>query len=384
MSAAISAARMGKRVYLLEAKPRPGGTVTHALIHTLGSFYNSSGEFVNQGIAEELVSRLTAADDSVGLRRMGRLSVLSVCPKVYLRVVQEWLDSTPNLTVLYGTTLSAARTADGRVIEIEAVHQGQTFRLRPSAVVDATGTAELVRRIDPKLAHDRDTPAAGGLVFSVRNVEHNALAFPKGMRYLRAIHRAAGDGLLPQSCSKAWLDRGVRDDEIYVKLFIPAVRQWRSEQAGQRFEREAANLRDSVWELLSKWPEFARAEIDLVGELGIREGGQIVGEYTLTAEDVRQERKFDDAACRCNWPIEYWDPSDGVSVEYLSDDGYYEIPLRALKLKNFENVWAAGKCLSAEPLAQASARVVGTCWSMGEAAGRQAATYRGEELCLST
>jgi hypothetical protein len=34
------------------------------------------------------------------------------------------------------------------------------------------------------------------------------------------------------------------------------------------------------------------------------------------------------------------------------------------------NVWAAGKSLSAEKLAQASARVAGTCWAMGDALGR--------------
>ena len=41
-------------------------------------------------------------------------------------------------------------------------------------------------------------------------------------------------------------------------------------------------------------------------------------------------------------------------------------------MRGYENLWAAGKCLSADALAHASARVAGTCWAMGEAAGKAA------------
>jgi hypothetical protein len=44
-----------------------------------------------------------------------------------------------------------------------------------------------------------------------------------------------------------------------------------------------------------------------------------------------------------------------------------------LQLAGYENVWAVGKCLSADRYAHASARVVGTCWAMGEAVGSAAA-----------
>ena len=43
-----------------------------------------------------------------------------------------------------------------------------------------------------------------------------------------------------------------------------------------------------------------------------------------------------------------------------------------LRVRGYENLWAAGKCLSADALAHASARVAGTCWAMGEAAGKAA------------
>ena len=92
----------------------------------------------------------------------------------------------------------------------------------------------------------------------------------------------------------------------------------------------------------------------------------------MTAEDVRTGRRFDDAACRCAWPIEYWHRERGASLEYLPDGVFYEIPLRALRVQGWRNVWAAGKCLSADRLAHASARIAGTCWAMGETAGKAA------------
>jgi hypothetical protein len=87
---------------------------------------------------------------------------------------------------------------------------------------------------------------------------------------------------------------------------------------------------------------------------------------------VSEARKFADAVCRCAWPIEFWDPQCGVKLHYLPDNDFYEIPLRCLKVGGIANLWAAGKCLSADRQAQASARIAGTCWAMGEAVGRAA------------
>src|SRR5262249_53878683 len=157
---------------------------------------------------------------------------------------------------------------------------------------------------------------------------------------------------------------GVVEDEVYVKLLVPV-----SENGEADVPDRALHVRDEVIAFLKRLPAFARAWLVRTGSLGIRDGGRVQGEYCLTLEDVRQGRRFTDPACRCCWPIELWDPDRGVELEYLPDGSYYEIPLRALRVRGWRNVWVAGKCLSADRYAQASARVVGSCWSMGEAAG---------------
>jgi hypothetical protein len=373
MAAALAAAHAGARVWLVEARPRPGGTVTHALIHTLGGLYDSSGEFLNGGLARELAGALLKADPAVRRRRIGRAWVLSVCPDTYQAVVQRWIEAEPRITASYRARVTGVVRAADRVTELEISGPAGPFRLRARAVVDATGTAAVVRLIDPSLLQDDPRRPAAGLIFRMRGVTPGALAFPNGLGVVRALRRAAEDGGLPPGCGKAWVDAGVYEDEAYVKLFVPLPDGWSDREECGEITREAVGVQEAVVSFLRGLPGFAEARVSRTGDLGVRDGGRVCGEYRLTGADVRQGRKFADPACRACWPIEYWDPDRGVNLEYLPDHSYYEIPLRALRVRGLRNVWAVGKCLSADHEAQASARVVGSCWAMGEAAGKAVA-----------
>ena len=207
----------------------------------------------------------------------------------------------------------------------------------------------------------------------MRGVVPGAIDFPRGVRLVQALRAAAAEGTLPPTCAHAWIDTGLREDEAYVKLFVPLPAQWRERY--DELTRQSHKVQAAAVAFLTKLPEFARASVAECGCLGVRDGGRVRGEYCLTVDDVRRMRKFDDAACRCCWPIEYWDATRGVSLEYLPPDDYYEIPLRALKAEGLVNAWMAGKCLSADAQAQASARVAGICWAMGEAVGKAAAAF---------
>jgi hypothetical protein len=360
-------------VCLLEARPHLGGTVTHALIHTLGGLYDSAGEFLNRGLALELAEALTAADASVRRRRIGRTWVLSVCPDTYRAVVGCWVEAEPRITVLAGTRASGVMTEADRLVAVEASGPRGAFRLPARAVVDATGTGDVVRRIDAALRHEEPRRGAGGLIFTLRGVAPGALAFPKGLGVVRALRGAAADGTLPPRCGQTWVDAGTHDDEVYVKLLVPIPGDRSDPGWKGAIMRQALDIQAAVVSFLRRLPGFAGATVGRTGGLGVRDGGRVRGEYCLTGADIRQARKFADAVCRCCWPIEYWDADQGVSLEYLPDNDYYEIPLRSLKVRGFRNVWAAGKCLSADREAHASARVVGSCWAMGEAAGTAAA-----------
>jgi hypothetical protein len=378
MAAAIAAARAGVRVWLLEDRPHPGGTVAHSLIHTLGGFFDSRGELLNGGLPQELVEKLQRADLATRRRRMGRCHVLSVCPDVYQQVVHGWLAREPRLTLLCETRVQGVIKEVDRVIAVEVMGPEGSTTLPARAVIDATGTAALVRLIDEALIQEETERAAGGLIFTLRGVTPGAVAFPKGLGVVRALRSAFENGTLPAGCANAWVDAGVVEDEVYVKLLVPVPP---GELPREDFLGRAFEAKDAVIAFLKRQPEFSGAWVCRTGTLGVRDGGRVCGEYCLTVEDVRAGRKFEDAAARCCWPIEYWDAGRGVSLEYLADGDYYEVPMRSLRLQGYRNVWIAGKCLSADRQAQASARVVGSCWAMGEAAGRAAAALGRDGQC---
>jgi hypothetical protein len=371
MAAALAAARTGAPVVLVEAQPQLGGTVADALLHTLGGLFDSAGQFLNEGLAVELAERLAGADRVVCRRRLGRTWVLNVCPEVYRRVTSAWVAGQSRIEVCCGCRVTAVTMQNDRVLSVRVEGSGPTSRLGVRSVIDATGSAALVRMIDRALVVDDAERAAGGLIFRLRGVVPGTLTPPRNVAVLRGLRDAAAEGGLATACDKAWVDSGVRDDEAYVKLFVPDPLAWDHSQTQATV--------DTVFAVLRRLAGFREAVIDRVGCVGIRDGGRVCGEYCLTGDDVRAGRQFDDAACRCAWPIEYWHPVRGAALEYLPEGVCYEIPMRALRVRGLPNVWVAGKCLSADRLAHASARIAGTCWSMGEAVGKAAfAGYQPE------
>lgn len=363
LAAALAAARAGARVRLLDARATPGGTVVHGLIHTLGGLFDADGGPLNPGLPAELVERLRRADDSVAPRRLGRTLTLSVAPATYARVTAAWL-AEAGVELWPQATVQGAETASERV-EALAVRGpgGELQRLPCAAVVDCTGSAAVVRRVDASKVVDVTPRAAAGLIVQLARVAPGALAFPRGVQVLQGLKRAAAEGRLPAACARAWLDAGTREGEAYLKLAVP-----------EGEEAAVTVWRDALLAHLAHVPGFAAATVQAAGALSARDGESIVGTARLTADDVRAGRRVADAACRGNWPIEYWHPETGVQLEYLPAGAAYDVPRGALQVRGWRNLWAAGRCLSAEPLAQASARVVGTCWATGAAAGASAAT----------
>ncbi|MCI5150647.1 MAG: FAD-dependent oxidoreductase, partial [Candidatus Electrothrix sp. MAN1_4] len=251
--------------------------------------------------------------------------------------------------------IKALHVADGRIQKITFNHAGKPQTLPVHTLIDATGNAAVVRLLNPNLISKEESLA--GLIVQLRDVLPNAIQFPQGVALLHRIRKAAGSGELPSECAALWLDSGVRPDEIYIKFNLPA-----SDYVASR----VAGVIDCLLTWLRAVPGFAQVRISTQGRLGVRDGGRIRGEYCLTESDIHAGKNFSDAVCRAAWPIEHWHPQRGISLDYLPSGHSYTIPKRSLTVHNFSNFFAVGKCLCAEPRAQASARVVGTCWAMGE------------------
>jgi len=124
--------------------------------------------------------------------------------------------------------------------------------------------------------------------------------------------------------------------------------------------------------LRAEVPGFEQAYIqEIATQIGIRETRRIQGLYELTRDDVLGARDFPDAIGVNGWPVEVHLPGT-VRFEPIPGRGYHGLPYRCLVPRAVDNLLVAGRCLSATPEAQASARVSGPCFAMGQAAGTAA------------
>mgnify|MGYP001026285019 FL=1 len=128
-------------------------------------------------------------------------------------------------------------------------------------------------------------------------------------------------------------------------------------------------------------------ELEWVGFLpGKRESRRYVGPYTLTQNDVEAGGKFDDVIAYGGWPMDdhnpggFKAPADESASTLHPTPSPYGIPYRVLYSANIENMFFAGRNISATHAAISSTRVMATCSLLGQAVGEAAAICVAENI----
>ena len=112
--------------------------------------------------------------------------------------------------------------------------------------------------------------------------------------------------------------------------------------------------------------------------IGVREARHLAGRHTLTLDDLRAGRRFDDAVTFCEFGIDIHEVRPGEKSAHHTRIKSYEIPYRCLLPESLRGLLFAGRCISGTHDAHASYRVTGTCMAMGQAAGLAAAMAAAE------
>ncbi|MBL8702205.1 MAG: FAD-dependent oxidoreductase, partial [Alphaproteobacteria bacterium] len=131
-------------------------------------------------------------------------------------------------------------------------------------------------------------------------------------------------------------------------------------------------------------PGFERAVFSgLAPRIGIRETRRIIGREVLDTQDVLTGRKRPDGIGKGAHELDVHGAGKVHRREMIKDGGSYDIPFGCLVPLNTRNLLVAGRCLSATREAHGSARVMGTCMAMGQAAGTAAALCAAEDQPIS-
>lgn len=382
LAAAIAAGRAGARTALVERYGFLGGLATAGMVSTICGLYHGSSsgepEPINEGFAEAFARRLSAMPGCQKPVRRGRGVVLPYTPFAFACLADELVTAVAPLDVYLHAYLVGVDTAPARIEGLRITTWERSLELRASVVVDTSGDAVVARQAGAAtetapLAH-RQLPS---LIFVLQQVDTAALGAGPRVAVLRALLAAERDGRLPPGASNVTLALSPQPGELVGKLALDGLASALSERRDllTAAEQEGRRRVLAVTEFLKTLPAFGRAFVSHVAaQVGVRESRRVIGRYQLTREDVLAARQFDDGVARAAWPIELWHAGHlGATYEYLEDGQTYEIPLRCLQARDVENLFVAGRCMSATHEALGSARVIGTCLATGEAVGMAAA-----------
>lgn len=119
---------------------------------------------------------------------------------------------------------------------------------------------------------------------------------------------------------------------------------------------------------------------------GPRESRRLLGDVILSQEDVITKRQFPDGCVPSTWTIDLHYPKKQFEKKFAEnpfisiaihdrriDRSYgYPVPYRCFYSRNIDNLFMAGRCISVTHEALGTTRVMKTCGMMGEVVGRAA------------
>lgn len=374
VAAACAAARAGAKVLLFEMQGALGGIWTSGLLGCVLDFGRSETE-------KEIVRRL----DTVGARHGTRATDFPYEPE-YMKYILEAMCSEAGVRFQFHTHVSGARrSADGRCIEaIETTSKAGRQWWRARCFVDTTGDGDLAAQagcgFDIGIRDGVGQPASLDAVLAVKDADllkpyvlYATAGWKDGTdAFLRELARA---GVRP-SYGHPTLYRIHRhllvmmsNHEYGVKVNDPAA----ITAATVRARRENIEMVAALSRLGGPW-EGIRV-VATAEQLGHRTARRIHGRYTVTREDVVVGRSFEDGVALVRYPVDIH--AIDASQASVTDEGVrskpFQIPLRALRARDVDNLYMAGRCLSGDYIAHAAYRVTGPAVATGAAAGRAAA-----------
>jgi hypothetical protein len=371
-AAALAAARGGAKTILIEKENVLGGTGYSGLLNFICGLYLNGdalpSETLNNGIVREVVALLSGISPHRKIKRIGRVYVLPYAGEDLLSVFSTLCGKEPKLSVHYNTKAVLVEKEDGLIMNIRVEQSGPLRSIFPKAVIDCSGSGDISAMAGAsfELSSSEKLQLAGYTLFLKGLEDADETLSIKVPYYLAA---AVKKKILSPYLRFTAFTPGDAPDEGYCKMSIDGIDGTEREQ---RARKDAEAAHDYLKNML---PSFKGSYIaGSSGHVMDREGRRISGEYTLTEEDVLNAGKFHDGVVKNSWPVEIWDKNRGTIYKYVKRGDYYEIPFRCLKVKGIANLFCAGRCISVTSEALGSTRVMGTCISLGEQAGRGAAS----------
>ncbi|RTZ48120.1 FAD-dependent oxidoreductase [Candidimonas sp. SYP-B2681] len=391
VAAAVTAARQNLKVILLERYGFAGGGAVAGLSGTICGLFEAREDpkaapaRLVYGFAEEFVQRMQARGGLSGPTLYGKTYTLVHDPMVWREVGDDLLAES-GVQVLYHTVVSDVLMDGGeRVAGVVAYNKQGKLRVTAKITIDASGDADVTAMAGLQTYRSLNGVIQNPtMIFRISGVDVKRFLATYGDNsvllgpVVEMIQEAKASGKYALPREKIFLFPTTRPNELLCNCT-----RILGEDGRDLDPLNAADLTDAEVQGRKQVREYERFFRDyLVGcenayvndtgvQVGIRQSRQAMGVATLANSDVVAGTKFRSGIARSAWPIEQH-AGAVPKLEWLFND-YYEIPYECFVPSTGESLLVAGRCLSAEAEAMASARVTAQCFSYGHAIGHAAA-----------
>lgn len=396
MMAAEAAARdKNLKVMLIEQRGYMGGNLTIGL--PILSFLGPKGNQVIKGAAQKFIDRMAAKGaSSEHWPCKNHMSFTIIDPDQVKTVAWEIMDDAGVEVLLYvfvADTIVENGKVKGVVIESKA---GREVILAKT-VIDCTGDGDVAFRagVECNKGDENGGMQPPTLMFLMRGVEVQKLrdaicnepekydmdVMPTSQFRKEKFITVGLRGRILEAQQKGYkvpvsrtiLITGLGADEIWVNMTRvsgvdstdPVSYTKGEHDARQQMYEVIAYLRDFVPGFESAWLERSAAF------MGIRESRVIVGKYVMTAQDILEQKQFEDVIAVAGYPVDIHHAKGGDCTMLFCEDAY-PIPYGVLVPEKIEGLLVAGRCSAMDHEAMAATRVMSTCMALGEAAGNAA------------
>lgn len=413
-SAAYNAGIRGLKVLLIEKSIHLGGTITSALVVPA----MKSGEHqINTDFYKALIDELHA----IGGQATYQDNPGWFNPEL-TKIALDTLMAKANVDVFFDTHIRDVivenRTIKGIVISkemlsvynelIEKQNRELSVSIEAKYIIDATGNCEIGKLCGCKFLEEKNEKQPVSLRFMMGGI--NVPRFAKWLEEYDSDRNVTTvediDGFIHLSTAYTWdkdkkwalaplfedaVTKGILKDHDrnYFQIFTvagmpstiafncPRIIDYTKTLDVENMSKALQLARKNIFRLANfcriYFPGFEKSYISNIADmLGIRVSRRIKGKYIYTIDDVKSGRTFEHPVVVSNYPVDvHSEKKDSSTLEMVRD---YTLPIESLMSADIDNLFVAGRCISADFMAQGALRVQASCFSMGEGIAKYVAS----------
>lgn len=398
-AAAYNSEKLGLNTLLIEKNIHLGGSITSGLVIPA---MKSSKNQINTTFFNALIEKLKELGGQITYQDNPGWFNPELCKIALDKLMQE-----AKVEVLFDTHVSSVNSTGKTVMGLTLESNMLSEYIAASYIIDTTGNCEVGALLNCEFINNQSELQPVSLRFEMAGINLNEfgewlLNFDSdrnvstvehidGQVHLSTAYTDSGNWALDPLFKDA-LNRNILKDEDlkYFQVFsIPGKpdsiafncpRIYFAPEINPLHNAEISKAlikgREAILRLANfctiYLPGFANAYISNIADsIGVRVSRRIKGKYIYTVDDIKSGKNFDNPVLIGNYPIDVHSSTGDSKLEKVTQD--YQLPIEALISADYDNLFVAGRCLSADFLSQAALRIQPSCFSMGEGVAKHIA-----------